>query len=483
MSTSMILLVALQGFWLSNSYEKAAGDLRAETSRLLRETVTDLRDSMLLKDIEAIPTDSIRKTHAERSDSMFSFTPGRPMLRTEGQVQIYISSTTGEDSARQVLRTVASRYNEGALRSHSRYSIRIRNDSLSLDSIQAGFHRQLKKHGISLGASVERKGSMPHFPSANGGQVRVRRMPDPESVIRVDPSVFDHSLQTNWVRVDPFFTYTATLQPVRPLLLREIAPQILFSGFLSMITLASFAVMYRSIRSQQRLMEQKNDFINNITHELKTPIATVSVALEALKDFKGIDNPKTTAEYLDIAQHELNRLSILAERVLATSLLDEHVATLDTAPVDMAVTVNTVINSMKPLMEKAQANCSYEKQGDDFIVAGSSIHLTHVVYNLLDNALKYSPENPEVTVELVDDGNRVLLSVRDKGIGIPPEYQSRIFERFFRMPSGDVHNVKGYGLGLSYVDQVVRQHGGSIALTSLPGQGSLFTVTLPKKQG
>lgn len=477
----MILLVALQMLWLGNSYEKAADDLRNESTRLLRETVVNLRDSMLLRRIELLPADG--KGVAQSSDTTFMFMSKSPVRRkTEGQVQVFISSTTSSDSARQLLRSVASRINDGGMRTNSRYTIRLDNDSLSTDSIHTAFVRQLRGAGISLTVQLSRKGSMPPFPPSGHGPIRLRRMDGDEAdqASEREP-LFGSTIRTHWVRADPFFRYTATLGSVRPMLIQRIAPQILFSSFLTLLTLGSFVVMYRSIRSQQRLMELKNDFISNITHELKTPIATVSVALEALKNFKGIDNPKLTAEYLDIAQLELNRLSILTEKVLTTSLFDENGVTLDMAPVDLEETVGTVVNSLKLVKDKVNATLSFEKNGDAFLVTGSAIHLTNVVYNLLDNALKYSPANPEVRVMLRDESNQVVLSVSDKGIGIPEEFQSKIFDRFFRMPTGDVHNIKGYGLGLSYVQQVVKKHNGNISVASTPGQGSTFTVTLPKQ--
>jgi signal transduction histidine kinase len=485
MITSLVLLAALQIVWLRNSYEKAAEDLRSETGRMLRESVIALRDSLLLKNIETLPPDSSQGTrYTQKRDTTFMFLSGAPAApRSDGQVQVYISSSTGEDSVKQMLRSVASGISEGRFRTNSRFSIRLRNDSVPLDSIQAALQRQLKKKGLNLTAIVTRKGSMPPIPPTGHGTVRVRRMMDPEGEIDEanKPSLFAAELESSWIRTDPFFRYAALLSPVRPLLLREIAPQILFSGFLTLLTLGSFMVMYRSIRSQQRLMALKNDFISNITHELKTPIATVSVALEALKNFKGMDNPRLTAEYLDIAQLELKRLSLLTEKVLTTSLFEENGVTMDRVPVDLEEMVNSVVNSFKPMMEKANATFTFERLGSDFVVSGSAIHLANVLYNLLDNALKYSPEKPEIGLQLKEDGGRVQLLVNDKGLGIAAEYQSKIFERFFRMPTGDVHNIKGYGLGLSYVDQVVRKHGGTISVSSTPGQGSTFTVSLPKQ--
>jgi signal transduction histidine kinase len=135
---------------------------------------------------------------------------------------------------------------------------------------------------------------------------------------------------------------------------------------------------------------------------------------------------------------------------------------------------------MKLVMEKAHATVSFHKTGSDFLVQGSALHLTNVIYNLLDNALKYSPSQPDIDVNLKDLGNTISLSIGDKGTGIPLEFQKKIFEKFFRMPTGNVHTIKGYGLGLSYVDGVVKAHRGKIDVRSEVEKGSVFTITIPK---
>jgi signal transduction histidine kinase len=224
----------------------------------------------------------------------------------------------------------------------------------------------------------------------------------------------------------------------------------------------------------------KIDFISNITHELKTPVTTVSVALEALRDFKGLENPQTTKEYLDIAQGELNRLTLLTDKILKTAIFENKGIGFEPEPVDMLKTVDQILHSMKLVFEKQKAKVRFERQGDAFTIVGGSVHLTNVIYNLLDNALKYSGGEPNITITLQEDQQQVTLRVSDKGIGIPGEYSKKIFEKFFRVPTGDVHNVKGYGLGLSYVQAVIRSHNGSIDVASKPGEGSTFTISLPK---
>jgi len=238
--------------------------------------------------------------------------------------------------------------------------------------------------------------------------------------------------------------------------------------------------MYQSIRSSQRLVEIKNDFIGNITHELKTPIATVSVAIEALKNFKGINNAELTQEYLGIAQQELNRLSMLTDKILKTAIFEDQGVVILTERIDVEKIITQVLATLKLVFEKHQVNIQFEKRGTDFTMNGSADHLTNVFYNLIDNAIKYGAEQPEIKILLSDLNDNISIAVQDKGLGIPTQYQKKIFEKFFRVPTGDVSNTKGYGLGLSYVDSVVRKHRGTITLESELGEGSTFVIILPK---
>lgn len=267
---------------------------------------------------------------------------------------------------------------------------------------------------------------------------------------------------------------------MRNVTIKKITPQILFSVFLTVLTTAAFVIMYRSIRAQQRLMELKNDFISNITHELKTPITTVGVAIEALKSFQRIDNPKLTNDYLDIAQNELNRLSILTDKILKTSIFENKGIEYQPEPIEMDKLIEQVLASMKLVFEKQGAKVTFEKEGNDFSLMGGSVHLTSVIYNLLDNALKYSLITPEIMIYLKGEPSEIILSVKDNGIGIAAEYRKKVFEKFFRVPTGDVHNIKGYGLGLSYVESVVKSHKGVIEVQSEPGKGSNFIIVFPK---
>lgn len=297
----------------------------------------------------------------------------------------------------------------------------------------------------------------------------------------------------------------------------RLGPQLLFSVVLVGVTILSFLLLYRNWRQQQKLILLKNDFISNITHELKTPIATVSVAVEALKEFDALKDPVRTKEYLEISTHELQRLSLLVDKVLKLSLFEKQEIELRKDEFDLKVLVEDIMASMRLQFEKYQAGVKLiagpnepgiQRIGpgrggvagaggagsDDnmgrvmpanndprrFQLKADKLHFTSVIYNLLDNALKYSKAAPLVLINLHGDTDHILLSVSDNGIGIPAGYKDRIFDKFFRVPTGDHHNVKGYGLGLSYVAYVVNRHGGEIRVRSEEGVGSHFTIKIPR---
>jgi len=270
----------------------------------------------------------------------------------------------------------------------------------------------------------------------------------------------------------------------------RLGPQLLFSLVLVGVTILSFLLLYRNWRQQQKLTLLKNDFISNITHELKTPIATVSVAVEALKEFDALKDPVRTREYLEISSHELQRLSLLVDKVLKLSLFEKQEIELRKDEFDLKVLVEDIMATMRLQFEKYHATIKFmvgpkealagPKELGMFKLRADKLHFTSVIYNLLDNALKYSKAAPMVMVHLQGEKEFVLLSVSDNGIGIPAGYLDRIFEKFFRVPTGDHHNVKGYGLGLSYVAYVVQRHGGEVDVRSEEGVGSHFTIKIPR---
>lgn len=278
--------------------------------------------------------------------------------------------------------------------------------------------------------------------------------------------------------IQPYW-YQAGFENPATFLLKKISLQILFSLFLVAFTTITFIFLYRNLVAQRKLTDMKNDFISNITHELKTPLATVTVAVEALRNFGGIQNPERTKEYLDISAAELQRLSLLVDKVLKLSLFENRELELKKEVFDLKQLTEEVLNTMKLQFSTHQARIDLQVEGSYFTILADRLHITSVIFNLLDNALKYSKGTPDISIRLQHQIDSILLQVTDKGIGIAADYKAKIFDKFFRVPSGDHHNIKGYGLGLSYVAHVIKQHGGSIAVESEPGKGSTFTVKLP----
>jgi len=482
MISSIALLVVLQFLWIQNSYEKAFFDFRRDTNMLFRGTIVSMRDSLF--DIQTISsTDTNKFSFQTRSDNLADSIRARvqPGAKSES-VQIFLSSTSEDSITQDKLKPLVSRIQtmrvDGRSGAQRTFVVRLSPDSLNHDSIASNFRRVLKRAGIHAPFIVRRHTIhhlqdelpvfAPPFDSHDRGQQHLH------------DNIYRDTITSEMIRLNPITRYTVSMLNVRGLLLREISLQLLFSIFLTSITIGAFLVMYRSIRSQQRLMELKNDFISNVTHELKTPVATVSVALEALRNFQAIDNPALTKEYLDIAQNELNRLTMMTDKILKTSIYESHGVSLHKTTVNLETLATEVVDAMRLLLTKQKATVTITKEGHDVTLAGDELHLTNVISNLLDNALKYSGENAIINIHLQETNDKLIFSIRDNGPGIAPEYQKKVFEKFFRVPTGNIHNTKGYGLGLSYVHSVVESHGGKIHVESEPGKGSLFIIVLPK---
>jgi two-component system phosphate regulon sensor histidine kinase PhoR len=483
MSASILLLLVLQILWLQNSYEKAFYDLRRDSNYLFRNTLLSIRDSLFVKNVktlrqqDSLPMGTIDSAQVFKSD--FSPDTLRVHRRTSSAstIQVIVNSKhINEDSIIRALRPAAGIFNFQA-QEGKRIILQLTPDSISVDTIRTVFSKALEGAGFPLRFTLRHEFSSPE-------KIAFRSRLDAPYIEtpKIESVMYRDTLKLEPVRMNPLSRYSASLLDFRGFILKLIAPQIIFSLLLTSVTVIAFVVLYKNLRSQQRLMEIKNDFISNVTHELKTPVATVSVALEALKNFNGLENPARTKEYLEIAQHELSRLTLMTDKILKAGAFENQQIVIEKRSVDLHAVTHQVLDSLKLLFEKTKAQVSFGHSGNNFELAGEASHLTNVIYNLLDNALKYSPHEPSIRVLLQEYENNLTLTVQDNGLGIPSEYKTKIFEKFFRVPTGDVHNIKGYGLGLSYVSSVVKAHGGSIEVESETGKGSTFTVTLPKAQ-
>jgi two-component system phosphate regulon sensor histidine kinase PhoR len=255
-------------------------------------------------------------------------------------------------------------------------------------------------------------------------------------------------------------------------LFHDLLPHFSFALFLWVMVGAAFYYIWKNLRKQMQLNSLRDEFVSNITHELKTPITTVGVALESLQmsDMQSAH----TKRYLDICQSELKRLSMLVERILHNKSPQIHYERMD-----MKAVLDEVMHHMKVQFDNKNAIIDVRFTGDTFIIRGDKSHMSSVLYNVLENALKYSYKDPVISVELVHKGETVDVNIADNGIGIDPDYHDKIFETLYRVPQHNRHDVKGHGLGLSYVADVVKKHNGHIGLQSEPGKGSCFRIQFP----
>lgn len=533
MVVAILAVAGFQGYWLKNNYEREKQNLDIRTIYSFRQTILQLQsaklgldrfnyDSLRRSDVVVTATsksdnntkqkdnrrgpeinivnliqerlkDTPRKTDSSRQVTVIEMGGGGRFYGDSSQrpASVKIQGGSGEEHNHAENRMVitynenrppadtvgfefrgpvfGSEFSEPGRMSEGRRSSQRRNgmfrffynidslaqkDSVTIAEITKAYKKRLDEDNIHVGFTVNKLDSSDteDFDSPNVVTVGFYK-----------PAKFALSL-------DQTFSY----------MFDKLKLPLLFSLLLVGITVFSFVLLYRNMLKQQRLAELKNEFISNITHELKTPIATVGVAIEALKSFNAMHDPQRTKEYLDISQNELQRLNLLVDKVLKLSMFEKKEIDLKYEIVNPKDIVEEVVSSMKLQLEKYRATVFTNYEGDCTLQA-DRLHLTSVIFNLVDNALKYSKSDPVIRVNLEEKEKNIEIKVSDNGIGIPEEYKDKVFEKFFRVPHGDTHNAKGYGLGLSYVAHVVKKHKGTISVESRPGEETTFIISLPKQ--
>lgn len=255
----------------------------------------------------------------------------------------------------------------------------------------------------------------------------------------------------------------------------------MYSSLSLLFILAVFTFIMISIIKGKRLSELKKDFVNNMTHELKTPITNISVASDAIRN-KSIQMDKVKLKkYADIIYNENVRLHNLVDKVLQVSAIEKDDESLTYEEIDIHKIIKNVLVSFEPLLQQKEGHINSKLKADSFILYADKTHLSNVIYNLVENAIKYSDTNPEITINTNNTSNGINITVSDKGIGIKKEDQQHIFEKFFRAETGNLHNTKGHGIGLSYVKLIVEKHHGKLTFKSKLKKGSTFNIYLPLK--
>lgn len=262
----------------------------------------------------------------------------------------------------------------------------------------------------------------------------------------------------------------------------QIGYMLMLSGILIIIIITIFVFNISTIIKQKKLSDIKNDFINNMTHEFKTPIATITLACEALSDQDIIQSEKIRDNYVAIINEENKRLGKMAEKILQTAVLDTAQLKMKQEHVNIHQAIEDALKSMRIVFESRNGTIEQKLKANQCIVYGDKVHLTNVIYNLLDNANKYTPNKPTIIISTINNGDNIEISISDNGIGISRSNQKKVFEKLYRVPTGNRHDVKGFGLGLSYVKVIVDIHQGNISVDSELKKGSTFKITLPLKK-
>jgi two-component system, OmpR family, phosphate regulon sensor histidine kinase PhoR len=253
-----------------------------------------------------------------------------------------------------------------------------------------------------------------------------------------------------------------------------------FSSVVMLVVIFFFVYTLFVILKQRRLSEVQKDFINNMTHEFKTPLSTIAISTGVLKDPSIIQSPERLLNYATIIENESHRLKQQVERVLQMARLEKSDIGLKKEKHDIHELINEAVKNNSIALNEKQGKVDLHLQAEPIIASVDKLHFTNVINNLLDNAIKYSQSSPAILITTSVQASSFQLCVKDNGIGISKENQQKIFHRFYRVPTGNLHDVKGFGLGLNYVKLIVEAHRGKISVESVPGNGSSFVIVLPK---
>ncbi|RPA69045.1 sensor histidine kinase [Cyclobacteriaceae bacterium YHN15] len=471
MTGSILVLFLVQFFWLSSVYKDYKNSLTQETRLLFATTVTGMLDSLVLKELKpvfvpGIPDTVFMKKHFNKlnyKDTLRSVrieinreeVKGDSSAEKDRKILVF---TAGDeflgDSIKGIFRPIIQGID--SLKWENRFTFSMDGQSLDAEQIAKKFNEVLASNNYPLRAEVQR------FELDQGsGTV-------PKGAISLEE-----------IRI-PFGTrIIGYIESYQGFLLQKMLLPFLFALLVILLISWSMLAMYRNMLKQQRLNLLKNDIISNITHELKTPVSTVAIVLESLENFGANDKAELRKEYIQIAKNELKRLTAMADNILKSSVLEKETK-LSFEFLEMDFLLEEKIQSFKPILESQGFIFRYLKEGNDFKLKGDTEQLGLVIFNLLDNAVKYSKDEKNIEISLKEKENKISITIKDKGVGIPEAYQKEIFEKFIRVPQQDLHDVKGYGLGLAQVATIVQAHHGKILLESHVGKGSSFTVQFQK---
>lgn len=302
---------------------------------------------------------------------------------------------------------------------------------------------------------------------------------DPQHEQQLENSPYRYIFHPAGVVSSSQFYITLTFPSGQLFLQRNSNLFVYLSVFLILIIAAMFFISLKAMDNQRKLDQMKSEFINNMTHEIKTPLATIGLACEMLRDETISQDSTSRQSFIGIINDENQRMRVLVETILQSAKMSNKNFRINPKELDVHQIIEKVTQSFTLAISNRGGKLTTDLQASPSMIVADELHITNLIYNLIDNGIKYSNEAPDITVSTCIADKYLEVRVSDHGIGISKEDQKHVFEKFYRVSTGDVHNVKGFGIGLNYVAQVVKLHHGHISLESEPGQGSTFIIKLP----
>jgi two-component system, OmpR family, phosphate regulon sensor histidine kinase PhoR len=304
-----------------------------------------------------------------------------------------------------------------------------------------------------------------------------------EDTINNKPFVYplEEATGTSLGTLTPAEALCVVVPNYRNIVMKEMRMMIFVAIFFTLIIITAFYLTVRTLLQQKKISEIKNDFINNMTHEFKTPLATISLAVDALRNEKVSQDKQKSNYFSSIIKEENKRMNKQVETILQAALLDRNEMELNLFPVHVHEIIKDVVDNFKLQLEDKHGKADLQFNAANDLLMVDEVHFTNLISNLIDNAVKYSKDHVHIKITTHNTTKSFVLRIEDNGIGMNKETQRRIFEKFYRAHTGNVHNVKGFGLGLSYVKTMVDAHEGKIKVDSTIGKGTTFTLDLPFK--
>lgn len=453
----LLSLTAVQLYWVRNAISIERANFENRVTTAVGKVIEQLEKLKTFNTINEGPDSQMQiYSSLQKIDSLYNEFEERPV------------NTSDDDDVEKVIRKTKPIKDviREMIENNEKFEIEKHLDPLVLDSL---LHKEIKENGIKTQFEYGVYSTEKEKMIVNKSGKYSSELQDQGFVFNLYPLEFTDS--PSYLMI--YFPYEIRY------LLKQMASMIFISLILIVIILMLFIYVIKVIVWQKRLSEMKSDFINNMTHEIKTPISTISLACEALGDNEIKKNQMLADNYLKVISDENNRLGGIAEKILQAAAIEKDNFRLKREKLNIHELIDSVINTIGIQVEVKDGEIKRNYQASKEVVNCDKMHMTSVLTNLIDNANKYTPRKPEIKILTENYMDGVKICIRDNGVGISKENQKKIFDKLYRVPTGNIHDVKGFGLGLSYVKTIVELHGGRITVDSELKKGSMFCLFLP----